>query len=232
MERALLGGAVAEEAQDDLVLLAQLRGPRGAGGLGDALADDPRRAQEAALGIGQVHRAAVAAAQPVPAAVDLGHDRLRVGAEHDRVAVAAVGGHQLVVGLERRQRADDRGLGAVGQVRVAADHAGVLLERPLDALLELPDPQHLGEHPDQPVVVELGHVLAAAHRLAPGSCDAGAELRDRRLVCALELLLDRQVAQRLGQDLDSPRALVADLPAGLDVAGDVELALARAGAGG
>src|SRR6185312_2107392 len=63
--------------------------------------------------------------------------------------------------------------------------------------------------------------------LAPRLCDARAELRDRRLVCTLKLFLDRQGAQRLGENLDSPGALVSHLAAGLDVTGDVELALAR-----
>jgi hypothetical protein len=58
------------------------------------------------------------------------------------------------------------------------------------------------------------------------SCDASAELGERRLVCAIEFLLDRQGAQGLRKHLDSPRARVADLPAGLDVPGNVELALA------
>src|SRR5690242_5950599 len=102
MEGALFRGAVAEEAQDDLALLSDLSGERDAGRLGYALADDARRAEEAAAGVTQVHRPAVAPAESVLAAVDLGHDRLRVRSECDRVAVAAVCRHQLVAGLERR----------------------------------------------------------------------------------------------------------------------------------
>ena len=140
-----------------------LGGEGDAGGVRDALADDSARAQEAASRVAQVHRAAVASAQAVLAAVDLGHHRLGVGAQGDRVAVAAVGRQQLVAVLERRQRPDDGGLGAVGEMGVAPDHAGVLLERPLDALLEVPDAQHLGEHPDQPFVAQLG----GAHPRSP-----------------------------------------------------------------
>jgi hypothetical protein len=69
--------------------------------------------------------------------------------------VATVRREELVVGAERRDRADDRGLRSVGEMRVAADDARVLLERVLDALLELPDAQHLLVHPDEPVPVEL-----------------------------------------------------------------------------
>ena len=178
VERALLRGAVAEEREHDLALAADLRGVGGAGRVRDALRDDARGAEEAALDVGQVHRAAVALAEPGLAAVDLGHHRLRVGAEHERVAVAAVGREHLVVGLERRERADDRGLRPVGEVGVAADHAGVLLERPLHPLLELADPQHLRVHPDQPLVVEavLRHWRSFPARRRAARC------RSRRLV--------------------------------------------------
>src|ERR1700722_10452949 len=54
-----------------------------------------------------------------------------------------------------------------------------------------------------------------------------AELRGGRLVCALELLLDRQTAQLRRQHLDAPRLAVSDFEAGVDIGGDVELALAR-----
>ena len=158
MERALLGGAVAEEGQNHLTFVAELSRERDARGLGDALTDDAARAEEPALGVDQVHRAAVAATQPILPAVDLGHDRLGVGAERDRVAVAPIRRHHLVARFHRRQRPDDRRLGAVGEVGVAPDHAGMLFEGPLDALLELADPQHLREHPYEPVVVQLIHL--------------------------------------------------------------------------
>src|SRR3954451_16410750 len=59
------------------------------------------------------------------------------------------------------------------------------------------------------------------------SCDARAELRARRLVGPAEDLVDREVAQLLGEHLDAPRPRVAVLATGLDVGGDVELPLAR-----
>jgi len=154
-ERALLGRAVAEEAQHHLSLPADLRRVRGPGGLRDALPDDPGRAQEPALGIGQVHRAAVAAAQPGGPPVDLGHHRVRIAAQDQGVAMAPVGGHHLVTRAQRGQRPDDRRLRAVGQVSVAADHVRVLGERRLDPFLELPDPQHLPVHPGQALGVQL-----------------------------------------------------------------------------
>ena len=162
-ERALLGGAVAEEAQHDLPLLADLRRPGRAGRMRDPGRDDARGAEEAVGDVGQVHRAADALAEAVLAAVDLGHHRLGVGPARDGVAVAAVGREELVVGPERRDRADDRRLGAVGEMRVPADHARMLQERALDALLELADPQHLRVDPDEPVAVERRDSAVRAH---------------------------------------------------------------------
>jgi hypothetical protein len=161
-ERALLGRAVAEEAQHHLAVAADLRRVRGAGRLGDALPDDSGRAEEPPFRVGQVHGPAVAAAQPGGPPVDLGHHRLRVAAERQRIAVAPVGGHHLVAGAQRRQRADDRRLRTVGQVGVAPDDARVLGERRLHPLLEFPDPQHLPVHPGQPLTIRLSHVTASS----------------------------------------------------------------------
>jgi hypothetical protein len=73
--------------------------------------------------------------------------------------VAAIRRRQLVVRAEGGERADDRRLGAVREVRVTADHPGVLLERALDALLELADPDHLRVDPREPLRREtvIGH---------------------------------------------------------------------------
>src|SRR5689334_14809483 len=49
------------------------------------------------------------------------------------------------------------------------------------------------------------------------------ELRDAGLVRSLEDLLDRAVPQVLGEHLDTPWPVVADLAAGLDVSADREL---------
>src|SRR3954471_991861 len=58
------------------------------------------------------------------------------------------------------------------------------------------------------------------------SCDARAELPPRRLVGPPEDLVDREVAQLLGEHLDAPRSRVAVVATRLDVGDDVELALA------
>ena len=126
--------------------------------------------------------------------------------------MAAVGRRELVVRPQRGDRADDRRLGAVREMRVPADHARVLLERALHPLLELADPQHLREHPDQPVFER-----PFSDTEAPSSARcAHAELLSwsevwaaGRLVGAVEDHLDREVAQLLGEHLDAPWAVVA-----------------------
>src|SRR5581483_1774004 len=120
VEGALLGGAVAEEAEYHLPLPADLSGVGRAGRVRDALADDARGAEEATARVGEVHRAAVALAETARTAVDLGHHRLRVGAERERVAVAAVRREQLVVAAEGGNGTDDRRLRAVGEMGVPA----------------------------------------------------------------------------------------------------------------
>jgi hypothetical protein len=169
VERALLGRAVAEEAQHHLALPGDLRGVGGPGRLRYPLPHDAGGAEEAPRHVGEVHRPAVAPAQSGPLAEDLGHHRIGIRAEDDRVAVAAVGGEDLVAGPQGGQGPDDRRLSAIGQMRVAPEQAGQLGEAALNALLELPDAQHLREHPHQAVLIEALLVchLAAAPPLAP-----------------------------------------------------------------
>jgi len=64
--------------------------------------------------------------------------------------VAAIGGQRRIAGAEVGQRADDRRLGAIGKVRMAADHTGMLGESTLHALFELADAQHLSIDPYLP----------------------------------------------------------------------------------
>ena len=100
--------------------------------------------------------------------------------------MAAVGREELVVGAERGDRPDDRRLGAVGEMRVTADHAGMLQEGALDPLLELPDPQHLVVHPDEPVAVELLDSLRCAHvELLSGPNCAAVVSKARRKITSI-----------------------------------------------
>src|SRR6476646_3390223 len=67
-------------------------------------------------------------------------------------------------------------------------------------------------------------LIAAPPSVSP---DPRPELGAGRLVGPLEDLVHRQVAQLLGEDLDPPRPRVAHVATDVDVARDVELALAR-----
>src|SRR3974390_2811229 len=73
-ERSLLGGAIAEEAIDNLASPLDLRRQRRSGSMSDALADDGRRPGKVIRRIRQVHGAAKSLAQPAFPAVELGHD--------------------------------------------------------------------------------------------------------------------------------------------------------------
>ncbi len=157
VECTLFRGAVAEEAVHDFGFLADLRRPGSARRVRNARAHDTRGAEETALDVGEMHRAAEALAQAVHATVNLGHHGLRIAAENERISVAAIGGERRITGAEVAQRADDGRLGAIGEVRMTADHAGMLGERALHALFELADAQHLCVDPDLPFGVKCLH---------------------------------------------------------------------------
>ena len=107
-ERALVGGAVAEHADDRR---RRCRGSRTAArrpaASGRLPPDDPVAAEEAPLEVEQVHRAAAALGAAVHAAEQLGHHGLGMRAARDRLAVLAVGGDQ-VVAVAHRLRASRR----------------------------------------------------------------------------------------------------------------------------
>src|SRR5215472_8116174 len=100
------------------------------------------------LRVGQMHRAAKAAAKSVFAAVNFRHHLSRRRAEHDRVTMATVAWHRQIVLFARRECAHDRGFRAVSQMRVTADYAGMLDKRPLDATFKLSDAHHLRINPN------------------------------------------------------------------------------------
>ena len=124
---------------------------------GDRRADRDRRApaydrictQHAALGVGDVHRAALAAAQAVTATVDLEHHPGYVATFRDAVPVSAMRAHDVVAVVEMRADADgDRLLSRV-QMREARDLAGCDLD--VQTLLELADGLHPPVDLDQSV---------------------------------------------------------------------------------
>ena len=153
----LFRGTVTEEAVHDFRFLADLRRPGSARRVGNTGAHDTRGAEETALDVGEMHRAAEALAEAVHATVNLGHHGVRIAAENERISVAAIGGKRRITSAEVAQRADDGRLDAIGEVRMAADHTGMLGERALHALFELADAQHLSVDPDLPVGVKCLH---------------------------------------------------------------------------
>ena len=134
-ERAAIGRAVAEDAADDAALAAQLDRVRGAGGDDDVRGDHAVRAEHADAEIGDVHRAALAAAASADAAEQFAHHRGAVGAFGERVAVAAMGGEQDVLAREQRDDAGchrllpDRGMDGAEHELVAEAAERRLLER-------------------------------------------------------------------------------------------------------
>src|SRR6185436_5042552 len=138
--RSLVRAAVTGEGHGDLVGALDLRGQADAAHERRAAADDPVRPEHALVDVGDVHRAALAAADAGRLAVDLGHHALDVAALRDRVAVAAVRADDVVVGTEVADHAGGDRLLA----RVQVDEAGDLARRELavQALLELADGAH------------------------------------------------------------------------------------------
>ena len=145
VEGADVGRALAELAEHRVRLALVVERERDADGDRQLAADDAPAAQEVALDVEQVHRAAVAARDAGRLAEQLGHDAVRLGADGQRRAVVAVAREHVVAGLHRVDGADVGRLLADREMAVAADaRAGVLLLRPL---LEAADQQHLAQKP-------------------------------------------------------------------------------------
>ena len=123
MPGAHVDRAVAELADDRLLLALAYEREREPGGERELAADDAPAAVVAALGVEQVHRAAAAVRAAVALAEQLGHDRLGRRAAREREAVRAVAGDEQVVLLHRVDHADAGRLLAGGEMAVAADPA-------------------------------------------------------------------------------------------------------------
>ena len=137
VERADVGGAVAEEAHRHVVLLLVLRPPGRAAGDRQMRADDGVGAHHAVLLGGQVHRAALAAHQAVVALHQLAEHLLDRHAARQRVGVAAVGAERQVALLHGGGEARRHGLLAERQMARALHQ--VLQEQVVGALLGLAD---------------------------------------------------------------------------------------------
>ena len=137
VERADVGGAVAEEAHRHVVLLLVLRAPGGAAGDRQVRADDGVGAHHAVLLGGQMHRAALAAHQAVVALHQLAQHLLDRHAAGQRVGVAAIGAERQVALLHRHREARRHRLLAERQMARALHQ--VLQEQVEGALLGLAD---------------------------------------------------------------------------------------------
>ena len=125
VEGADIGGAVAEEADRDVVLALVLRAPGRAAGDRQMRADDRVGAHDAVIGGGQVHRAALAAHQAVVALHQLAQHLFELHAARQRVGVAAIGAERKIARFH--------GGGAAGGDRFLAERQ---MARALDQILQ------------------------------------------------------------------------------------------------
>src|SRR5579884_1801952 len=144
VEEPLAECALAEEADGDAVGAERPRGEAGARRDAGGAADDRVRAEVAVRVVGDVHRAALAAAVALLPAEELAVHEPHVGALGDAVAVPAVRRGDRVVAAERRADADRDRLLADVEMREAGH-----LRRQVELvrlLLEGADAQHALRH--------------------------------------------------------------------------------------
>ncbi len=113
VEGADIGGAVAEEADRDVLLALVLRAPGSAAGDRQMRADDGVGAHDAVFDGSQMHRAAFAAHQPVVALHQFAEHLLERHAARQRMGVAAIGAERQIARLH--------GGGAAGGDRLLAE---------------------------------------------------------------------------------------------------------------
>ena len=106
MEAAMVGGAVAEEGDADVVAAPRAGRHAGADGVADAGGDDAVGAEQADRAVIEMHGAAAAAAAAVALAEQLRHQDVGIHALGERVAMAAMGRGDPVGGREMRADAD------------------------------------------------------------------------------------------------------------------------------
>ncbi len=134
-------GTVAEERDGDLAGATEHRRPGRADGHGQVGAHDGVRAEHEAVGLGEVHRAALGLAQPGGLAHQFGEAGLGGGAAGDGVVVSPVGGEHVVVGTQGGAGPDGNGLVSGGEVGGALDQSGE--EQVVGGLLGATDHGHL-----------------------------------------------------------------------------------------
>jgi hypothetical protein len=205
---ALIGGAVAEIGQRDVVVAAIFVGEGEPGAKRDLRADDAVAAVESLLDREHVHGAALAPGIAVLAAGELGHHALGIHAAGQHVAVIAVAGDHFVARLERHLHADNhRFLADIEMAETANQSHPVHLPR---LFLESADQQHQPVGGQLLVLTELGRGLAVAFRRASGggtwlflADDGHATPRKRRWNSAIGRPLSRNLppAKALGESV-------------------------------
>jgi hypothetical protein len=136
VERALVDRAFTEEGHSDPALAAELAREGRTDGERDTGPDDRIGAQDSTRGVGDVHRAALAVAEPRGLREELGHHPVDVRPLGHDVAVPAVGGREVVVLAQGRSDAcsdrllAERGVHEPGDLSVAVQVGDLRLERP------------------------------------------------------------------------------------------------------
>src|SRR6266540_5624492 len=144
--------AVAEVADDHLVAALVLDGEGRPGRQRQVRAHDGVAAEEVHALVEEMHRAALALAEPVAPAEELGHDPPRVGALRQALPMLAIRADRVVVRAERGGGPDRHGFLAYIKVEEAANlaervHLGRLF-------LEAAQVQHLAHQPPGELGVE------------------------------------------------------------------------------
>src|SRR5438034_8328848 len=133
-EIALVAGAVTEKAHGHVPGTAQRQA--GAGGRGNAAADDAEAANQSVLQVHDIHRPGPSRADPRFASEQLVEQALRVEAKRERVTMPAVGSRHPVCRVENAGHADSDGLLTRVEMRRPVDLA--LEDTAVTHLLELP----------------------------------------------------------------------------------------------
>ena len=154
MERALVRGAVAEEAGRYFATPTDLSRQSRAGGDRQAGADDAVGTQDADAEVGDVHRPAFAFAVAGLLAENLSHHRLKLAALGDQVSVTAVRAGDVVSVGERCAHTCRRGFLTNRHMHEAGHFA--LFEQVAQTFLKLADRLHGTVHLEQCV---LAHIL-------------------------------------------------------------------------
>lgn len=162
VELAFGDRALAEEAGSDSRLAAQTIGQGKTDGQRQSASDDRIAAVEVRIAAEQVHRAAPPARAPFRLAEHLGHHGCHRYATHQSVTVLAIGAHDPIVGVEKRNDPHCHGFLAIVQMQEAAD---LLLGIQFGALvLEPPDADHPGEQVDGMGMAQMRLGAVGVHR--------------------------------------------------------------------